>query len=644
MASGLTYGVDFGAWNCALAVRMPDGSTVLIRDPYAEAGVYTIPSSVCVDDDGSLLVGHRAERLKRTRPDSYIRGFKKEFGQKDPIPLGSRTFTPDELVTEVLRFLRETAEKTVPGHPDWVVVTVPASWQGYRRAMMLKAASAAGFAAATVRLEDEPVAALAHIFLSERGNAPARVLLYDFGGATFDCAVAISGHGGYHVLGGPGWAQVGGMDVDSALVESVRLKFPEKTAEIFQNDDALSERLALTGTCEWLKCRMSERLRDAVPLAKFDLTLTREELNQLARPLVRQTIQAAEALLTSAAVNLNWKDIDEIVTVGGSSRLTVVGELFAEAFGLQLPDGQFWPQLRQAADPDTAVARGAALLARLPWAADVGGKHGRSLALTDDGILVVESVGGALIALDAATGQRLWECVTTDNDDDPIGLIGQDSRGRIVVLHESGRVRVIDSGASQDLPVRVSPGPKQGAAIRYDMLFFTDDDGRLHAFDLHSESDRWTLPGVNRVSSAPLAANGMLFVAVEGRVIAVDAATGRSAAPPEERNPPPAPTLEVTAEHRDGMVILRAPSTLLPTGPFLVTALIHRVGDNVSKGQPLMRLGGGPHTVEIIAPVSGAVTELPFRMADWVGPGAAVATVSPDAPRGQPTQRARASR
>lgn len=638
MASGIAYGVDFGAWNCALAIRTPDGATILARDPYAEAGVPTIPSSVCVDSYGSVLVGHRAERLKHTRPDSYIRSFKRDFGRKDPIPLGSRSFTADELVTEVLRFLRESAESIVPGRPDCVVITVPVSWQGPRRSLMLKAASAAGFAASAVRLEDEPVAALAHVFLSQPGEAPSKVLVYDFGGATFDCAVAIGSHAGYQVLGGPGGVHVGGMDIDGSLVESVRQKFPEKTAGIFLSDDALGQRLALIDTCEWLKCRMSERLRDSVPLAEFDLTLTREELSQLARPLVRQTIQTAEALLASAAVDLTWKDIDEIVTVGGSSRLTVVGELFAEAFGHQLPERDLWPRLRQAADLDMAVARGAALLARSPWMADVE-SQGRALAVTDDGTLVVACAKGNLIALDAMTGQRLWECAVANNEEDPVGLLGQDSRGRVVVVHESGRVRVIDRGSSQDLPVRISSGAGQGPAICYDMLFFVDDDGTLHGFDLHSESDRWTLTGEDRISSVPLVAYGMLFAATTGgRVIAIDAATGQRPAPTEKKSTL-AVSLEVDVEYRNGEVILRAPGIVLPNGPFLLAALIRRVGDNVAEDQPLMQLRSGPHAIEVLAPVSGTVAELPFRLADWVGPGAVVATVTLADTRGQGGRR-----
>jgi outer membrane protein assembly factor BamB len=286
------------------------------------------------------------------------------------------------------------------------------------------------------------------------------------------------------------------------------------------------------------------------------------------------------------------------------------------------------------------VARGAALLARSPWAAEVE-KHSQLVALTDDGTLVVASAEGALTALDSITGQRLWECAAAANEDDPIALIGHDSRGRVVVVHESGRVRVIDGGTSQDLSVRIGPWPKHRATIRYDTLFFADGDGRLHAFDLHSESDRWTLPGSDRLSGAPFAANGVLFVATaEGRVIAVDAATGRSPAQPKERKTSPAPSLKAAVEHRDGTVILRAPDTLLPSGPFIVAAMILRIGDDVSNGQLLMELRSGPHTVEIRAPVTGTVTELPFRLADWVGPDAALATISPAA-RGQPMRRAR---
>ena len=160
------------------------------------------------------------------------------------------------------------------------------------------------------------------------------------------------------------------------------------------------------------------------------------------------------------------------------------------------------------------------------------------------------------------------------------------------------------------------------------MLFFVDDDGTLHGFDLHSESDRWTLPGEDRISSVPLVAYGMLFAATTGgRVIAIDAATGQRPAPAEKK-PTLAASLEVAVEYRNGEVILRAPGIVLPNGPFMITALIRRVGDYVAEDQPLIQLRSGPHAIEILAPVPGTVAELPFRLADWVGPGAVLATLS----------------
>lgn len=630
MPSGITYGIDFGAWNCALAVRWPDGTTTLARDPHAEAGISTIPSSVCVDSDGTLVVGYRAERLKAIRPSGYLRGVKKMFGRDAPISLGGRRFAADELVTEILRFMRESAEALVREPPDRVVITVPVSWEGKRRALMLKAAGAAGLQPSVVRLEPEPVAALAHIFADHPGT-PEMVLVYDFGGATFDCAVAVGGRAGYQVLGGPASAAVGGMDIDQRLVELVRKRFPDETAALFDSGAAanpamLARRRGLVETCERLKCQLSERASAFAPQAGFDLRLTRADLDEVARPFVEQTIEATENLLTSAAINLTWNDIDEVVAVGGSSRLTAVGTMFAEASVHPKLGGEPRPTLRQASDLDTAVVRGAALLARPPWSARVE-HHPKTLTLAGDSTLIVTGEDGYLTAVDAFSGKPSWSCPPAPRGD-AVRLVAETGDGGIAVIHDSGRIRLVDNGSAVELSIRIHPAEDSEPVVGYGLLFYSGDDGELHAVDLRAGSQRWSRPLDGRIAGALVPALGMLFAATSaGQIIAVDAATGRGPAP----EPLDDSSFEITEHRSNGQIVIRAPARTPLTGPFMVARVTHQVGEQVAAGDLLMHLRSGSLTIDVLSPIAGTLCELPHRLADWVPPGDPVVLITPPA-------------
>ncbi|WP_431726912.1 Hsp70 family protein [Verrucosispora sp. TAA-831] len=390
MTTGLVYGVDVGMSTSTLVIGRPGKEPVLARDPAVRAGVPTVPSTVCLLPDGTLAVGGAAENAGRLRPQHYRSRFKRDFADPIPLALGEdRELTAHELTAEVLRFLREQAVETVAGAPERVVVTVPASWEEHNRQLMRAATGLAGFDPATVRLEPDAVAATAYAFADTTLPAQVTALVYDLGGGTFDCAVAQTGpDGAFEVLGRPGGIpDLGGTDFDRLLLAHLRQRFPDRIAHLFADTtdlDLLPRRLALRDTCEQIKIRLSAVTAHPAYLTELDppttVTLTRDELDELVRPALLETIAECERLLDD--LGLRWSDIDRIIPVGGPSRMPSVGRTLSGHTGR--------PVLRTA-EPELAVAYGAALLAvrptpdtrRVSGAASAARPgHGRSTAPT----------------------------------------------------------------------------------------------------------------------------------------------------------------------------------------------------------------------------------------------------------------------
>jgi molecular chaperone DnaK len=359
---GLLHAIDFGTSNSSIIVSQADGSLTPVPDPLGLAGSESVRTSVCVRN-GAIEVGEAAERAKNLNPAAYRNEFKRDFGDRIPTKLGNVIMTPDELTTEVLRFLRDQALQTNPAEPELVVITVPASWEEGNKELMRSAARRAGYGSTTVELVAEPVAALAYVFASHPD--PARrltVMVYDLGGGTFDCAVAREHAEGYEVLGIPGGLDdVAGSRFDGEILAEVRDRFPGSApnhADPAADDTAVLRRnFFLRDGCERLKWELSAAssadmlLPDTQPPVRFRLDRTNFEAR--IRPLIAQTIGECDQLL--GTLGLEWSDLDRVVPVGGSSRIPLVGQMLAERRGRPVLSID---------RPDIAVAYGAALYGR----------------------------------------------------------------------------------------------------------------------------------------------------------------------------------------------------------------------------------------------------------------------------------------
>jgi molecular chaperone DnaK (HSP70) len=359
---GLLHAIDFGTSNSSIIVSPADGSLTPVPDPLGLAGSESVRTSVCVRN-GAIEVGAAAERAKSLNPAAYRSEFKRDFGGRIPTKLGNVMMTPDELTTEVLRFLRDQALQANPAEPELVVVTVPASWEEGNKELMRSAVRRAGYDTSTVELVAEPVAALAYVFA---GNPdPARqltVMVYDLGGGTFDCAVARGHAEGYEVLGVPGGLDdVAGSRFDGEILAEALARFPGSAPSpvdpAVDDTAALRRNFNLRDGCEKLKWELSSAssadmlLPDAQPPARF--RLDRADFEARIRPLVAQTISECDQLL--GTLGLDWSDLDRVVPVGGSSRIPLVGLMLVERRGRPVLSID---------RPDVAVAYGAAIFGR----------------------------------------------------------------------------------------------------------------------------------------------------------------------------------------------------------------------------------------------------------------------------------------
>jgi molecular chaperone DnaK (HSP70) len=360
---GLLHAIDFGTSNSSIIVSQPDGVMTSIPDPAVMAASQSIRTAVCVLRGGMIAVGQAAENAKGQRPAAYRSEFKRDFGDPTPTKLADRGMSPDDMAVEVLNFLREQAQKTIPGDPEQVVITVPASWEAGNLELMRSVARRAGYGNARIELLAEPIAALAYAF-GERPESAEHLttLVYDLGGGTFDCAVARGTADGYEVLGEPGGLDdVGGAAFDRLILGLIRDSAGEANQDVFSGptDDPriLARRLTLKDTCEEIKWKLSasehyDDLLLELP-TPVPFSLERAGFEALIRPLLAETISECDRLLDK--LGLKWTDVQRVVPVGGSSRIPLVGEMLADR--CQRP-------VLSVSNPDIAIVYGAALAGR----------------------------------------------------------------------------------------------------------------------------------------------------------------------------------------------------------------------------------------------------------------------------------------
>jgi molecular chaperone DnaK len=372
-----TVGIDLGTTNSVIAV-MEGGEPVVI--PNSE-GSRTTPSVVAFTKSGERLVGNLARRQAAVNPENTVYSIKRFMGRKYAevveerkivpydvkagkddrvvvnVPNANKEFTPEEISAMILQKLKTDAEAYLGEKVTDAVITVPAYFNDAQRQATKNAGQIAGLN--VVRIINEPTAASLAYGLDKKANET--ILVFDLGGGTFDVSVLDVGDGVFEVKSTNGDTHLGGDDYDRRVVDWLAEEFKKSNGIDLKTDRQALQRL--TEAAERAKIELSSRLETSINLPfitadqtgpkHLEMTLTRAKFESLTADLTERCRGPFLAALKDA--NLTPQQIDEVVLVGGSTRMPVIQKLVKDLLGGKEP--------HKGVNPDEVVAIGAAIQA-----------------------------------------------------------------------------------------------------------------------------------------------------------------------------------------------------------------------------------------------------------------------------------------
>jgi len=365
-------GIDLGTTNSVVAV-MEGGEPVVI--PNSE-GSRTTPSIVGFTKSGEILVGATAKRQMITNPNNTVYSIKRFMGRRlNEVPeessmvpykvkdgvndlavveAGSKDYTPQEISAMILQKMKQTAEDYLGDKVTDAVITVPAYFNDSQRKATKEAGEIAGLN--VLRIINEPTAASLAYGLEKKANE--KIAVYDLGGGTFDISILEIGDGLFEVKATNGDTHLGGDNFDQRIVDYIAQEFQKEQGIDLRKDPMALQRLR--EAAEKAKIELSSTLQtdinlpfitaDASGPKHLQITLTRSKFEQLIEDLVQRTLGPCETALKDAG--LKSSEIDEVILVGGSTRIPRIQQLVKEAFGRDPHKG---------INPDEVVAVGAAI-------------------------------------------------------------------------------------------------------------------------------------------------------------------------------------------------------------------------------------------------------------------------------------------
>ncbi len=366
-------GIDLGTTNSCVSVMEGSEPTVI---PNAE-GKRTTPSVIAFVEGGEIKVGDPAKRQAVTNPTKTVSSIKRFMGNKfseskkevenvayevvkgdndtPRVVIDDRKYTPQELSAMILQKMKKTAEDYLGQDVDRAVITVPAYFNDSQRQATKEAGEIAGLK--VERIINEPTAAALAYGLDKK-DTDQKIVVFDFGGGTHDVSILELGDGVFEVLSTDGDTHLGGDDVDSKIINWLADEFQKEEDMDLRKDPMALQRLK--EAAEKAKIELSSSTQTEINLPYVTATasgpkhlvktLSRAKFEQLIEDLVKRTITPCEKALKAAG--LNKSDIDEIILVGGSTRIPAVQKAVEDFFGKAPNKG---------VNPDEVVAIGAAI-------------------------------------------------------------------------------------------------------------------------------------------------------------------------------------------------------------------------------------------------------------------------------------------
>jgi molecular chaperone DnaK len=491
-------GIDLGTTN-SLVATVDSGIPLVIAD---NEGRRLTPSVVHFPSaTAEPAVGYDANRIRVLKPSETIYSIKRFMGRRGAeisdaempatyginrdggpvtVPIHGKNFSPEEISAEVLKKLKRDAENSSGEAVTRAVITVPAYFNDSQRAATKRAGELAGFT--VERILNEPTAA-ALAYGLDKLKEKSKIAVYDLGGGTFDLSILELNEGVFQVLATNGNTQLGGDDLDKRIVQFLAEEI-NRQSPLRPDDLTIVSRLREAAEAAKIKLSSETETEISLPFLtpdfSFHYKLTRAELENLTRDIIART--RAHCLRALVDAKVEAKDLDQVILVGGQTRMPLVRRFVAELFGCaefeetrgSLRIGTEFhkaagPQLNTSQNPDEAVALGAAIQAEI---LSGGFKNVLLLDVTPLS-LGIETFGGlmnVLIPRNTTIPVKAGEMFTTAMDN---------QRSMLIHVLQGERERARDNWSLGKFTIEFEAAPR--GAARVGVQFEIDANGILHA-------------------------------------------------------------------------------------------------------------------------------------------------------------------